>query len=173
MSTSDCRLDADCSRSEQANPGVPVILLAIGAGIGVANVYYSQPVLHLVEQAFQAGPEQVGLVATLTQIGYGAGLLLLAPLGDLTDRKRLITIKALLLALALASSALAPTLPVLIASGVAIGLLGSVGQDFIPLAAQLAPEARRGRTVGTVMTGFLIGILCSRTLGGFIAELFG
>lgn len=173
MSTTDCRFDPPCLPAEQAAPDVPVVLLAIGAGIGVANVYYSQPVLHLVEQAFQAGPEQAGLVATLTQVGYGAGLLLLAPLGDLTDRKRLITIKSLLLALALIASALAPTLPVLTIAGVAIGLLGSVGQDFIPLAAQLAPEARRGRTVGTVMTGFLIGILCSRTLGGFIAEFLG
>ncbi|MDD2658046.1 MAG: MFS transporter [Candidatus Pacebacteria bacterium] len=173
MSTTDGHFGAQCPPAEQAAPDFPVVLLAVGAGIGVANVYYSQPILHLVERQFQAGPEQAGLVATLTQIGYGVGLLLLAPLGDLTDRKRLIAAKALLLALALAASALAPTLPVLIASGVAIGLLGSVGQDFISLAAQLAPEARRGWTVGTVMTGFLIGILCSRTLGGFIAEFFG
>jgi predicted MFS family arabinose efflux permease len=173
MSTADCHAELRCSRAEPRAPAVPMLLLAAGAGVGVANVYYTQPILHLLEQAFQAAPEQAGLVATLTQVGYGAGLLLLAPLGDLMSRKRLIAIKALLLALALVASALAPTLPALTVAGVGIGLLGSVGQDFIPLAAQLAPEAGRGRAVGVAMTGFLSGILCSRTLGGIISELLG
>lgn len=173
MPTTDCRFDPQGAATERAKPDVPVVLLAIGAGVGVANVYYSQPILHLIEQSFEVGPEQAGGVATLTQMGYGAGLLLFAPLGDLTDRRRLITIKATFLVFALIACALAPTLPLLMIASAIIGLFGSIGQDFVPLAAQLAPEARRGRTVGIVMSGFLIGILCSRTLGGLVAEFFG
>ncbi|MGO4713455.1 MFS transporter [Bradyrhizobium sp. 2TAF24] len=163
-----------CAHPPRAGAGrtVPALPLAIGAGLGVANVYYSQPILHLVQQAFVARPDAVGWLPTCTQLGYVAGLLLLAPLGDLVDRRRLIAAKALLLALALAASALAPDLPSLIAAGIVVGLLGSVGQDFVPLAVQLAPAERRGRVVGVVMSGFLIGILCSRTLGGMVAQAF-
>ncbi|MEW6643756.1 MAG: MFS transporter [Pseudomonadota bacterium] len=164
-----------CARPPRSSAGrsVPALPLAIGAGLGVANVYYSQPILHLVQQGFATRADTVGWLPTCTQLGYVAGLLLLAPLGDLIDRRRLIAVKALLLALALTASALAPGLPTLIAAGIVVGLLGSVGQDFVPLAVQLAPVERRDRVVGLVMSGFLIGILCSRTLGGSVAQAFG
>jgi predicted MFS family arabinose efflux permease len=148
-------------------------LLSIGAGIGVASVYYIQPVLPLVQETFVAGSEQVGLVPALTQAGYAAGMLILAPLGDLIDRKRLIVTKALLLIVALIASAVAPTLSLLVLAGVVVGALGSIGQDFVPVAAQIAPDAHRGRTVAIVTTGLLTGILLSRTLSGFIADAFG
>nr|WP_197034929.1 MFS transporter [Herbaspirillum sp. RV1423] len=150
-----------------------VFLLALGAGVGVANVYYIQPGLHLVQQTFGADADAVGWVPTLTQVGYALGMLLLAPLGDLMDRKRLILGKALLLALALIASALAPTLAFLATAGIIVGLLSSIGQDFIPIAAQLASEEHRGRVVGTVTTGLLSGILLSRTLGGLVAQGLG
>jgi predicted MFS family arabinose efflux permease len=148
-------------------------LLAIGAGVGVANVYYIQPVLPLVRETFRADAEHASFVPALTQAGYAAGMLLLAPLGDLVDRKRLIVAKALVLAIALVTSAIAPSLQLLTLTGVVVGLLGSVGQDFVPVAAHLAADEQRGRTVGIVTTGLLTGILLSRTLGGIVGDLFG
>jgi len=150
-----------------------VWLMAIGAGIGVANVYYIQPVVPLIRETFGTTSEQASLVPAVSQVGYAAGILLLAPLGDIMDRKRLVLLKSVLLVLALLATAAAPNLFALLASSLAVGLLGSVGQDFVPMAAQLAPKEQRGRTIGLVTTGLLCGILLSRTLGGAIGEFFG
>jgi predicted MFS family arabinose efflux permease len=169
---------------EQANPqrnhqeakeAAPALvwLMAIGAGVGVANVCYVQPVIPLVQASFALSPEQASLVPAVTQAGYAGGMLLLAPLGDLMDRKRLILSKFVLLVAALLTAATAPTFYVMLAAGLVLGLLGSVGQDFIPLAAQHATEERRGRTIGLVTTGLLCGILLSRTIGGVIGDLLG
>ncbi|AIO65625.1 MFS transporter [Burkholderia oklahomensis] len=150
-----------------------VLLLAIGTGIGVANVYYIQPILSLVQRDFDVPPQLIGWAPTLTQIGYALGILLLAPLGDMLSRRSLIVCKGLLLVLALVAAALSPNYAALILTSAAIGLFSSVGQDFIPVAAQLAPDAHRGRIVGTVTTGLLTGVLLSRTLGGLVAQQFG
>lgn len=147
--------------------------MAIGAGVGVANVCYVQPVIALVQASFALAPEQASLVPAVTQAGYAGGMLLLPPLGDLVDRKRLILSKFALLVAALLTAATAPTFSVMLAASLALGLLGSVGQDFIPLAAQHATEERRGRTIGLVTTGLLCGILLSRTIGGVIGDLLG
>ncbi|WP_426578223.1 MFS transporter [Xenorhabdus stockiae] len=150
-----------------------LFLLALGAGLGVANVYYLQPALHLIQIEFDVGAERIGLVPTLTQIGYAAGMLFLAPLGDVFSRRNMIFTKSLFLALALIFAALTPNLSSLVIAGIMIGLLSSVGQDFIPVAAQLSPESRRGYVVGIVTTGLLIGILLSRALGGLISDFLG
>ncbi|WP_092509821.1 MFS transporter [Xenorhabdus mauleonii] len=150
-----------------------LFLFALGAGLGVANVYYLQPALHLVQLEFDVGAERVGLVPTLTQIGYAAGMLFLAPLGDILSRRNMIFAKSLFLALALILAALSPNLISLAIAGVAIGLLSSVGQDFVPVVAQLSPESRRGHVVGIVTTGILVGILLSRSLGGIVSDLLG
>ncbi|WP_266064059.1 MFS transporter [Brucella intermedia] len=158
----------------EAQTVAPLIcLMAIGAGIGVANVYYIQPAIPLVQASFGITAEQASLVPAVSQAGYAAGMLLLAPLGDLVDRKSLILTKSAMLVVALLVSAIAPVLSVLLASSLALGLLGSVGQDFIPLAAQNAPEEQRGRTIGLVTTGLLCGILLSRTVGGVVGDFFG
>jgi predicted MFS family arabinose efflux permease len=148
-------------------------LMPIGAGVGVASVYYIQPVVPAIQSAFDLVPEQASLVPAASQAGYAAGMLLLAPLGDLMERKLLILSKSALIVLALVATATAPNLSVLLISSLALGLLGSMGQDFVPLAAQLANEQQRGRTIGLVTTGLLSGILLSRTLGGVIGGLFG
>lgn len=157
---------------QAATPAL-VWLMAIGAGVGVANICYVQPVIPLVQADFALSPEQASLVPAVTQAGYAAGMLLLAPLGDLVDRKRLILAKFALLVAALLAAATAPSFSVMLAASLALGLLGSVGQDFIPLAAQLATEERRGRTIGLVTTGLLCGILLSRTVGGVVGDLLG
>jgi len=154
-------------------PTRALFLLATCAGLGVANVYYLQPGLSLVQAEFGATPERVGWVPTLTQIGYALGMLLLAPLGDVVPRRRLILVKAVLLVLALLAAGVSPGLGWLVIASVAVGLLGSIGQDFVPIAAQLSPDEQRGRAVGTVTTGLLSGILLSRTLGGWVAESLG
>jgi len=150
-----------------------VLLLAGAAGVSVASLYYAQPMLGVLGANLHATAQQIGWVPTLTQLGYALGLLLLAPLGDRFDRRRIILCKVALLILALLSAAAAPHIGVLLAASLSIGLAGTVAQDIVPAAATLAPEAHRGRIVGTVMTGLLLGVLLSRVVSGVVAELFG
>lgn len=150
-----------------------VLLLATGAGLSVASLYYSQPMLGILGADMGASTRTVGLVPTLTQLGYALGILLLAPLGDRHDRRTIILIKASLLMLALLLGGLAPSISWLLAASLAIGLAATLAQDIVPAAATLAPEAQRGKVVGTVMTGLLLGILLSRVVSGFVAEHLG
>ncbi|AXA65159.1 MFS transporter [Pseudomonas oryzihabitans] len=148
-------------------------LLATGAGLSVANLYYSQPLLGILAGALPAPAADVGLIPTLTQLGYALGLLLLAPLGDRFDRRRIILAKLAVLLLALLGASLAPGLHGLLLASLVTGLAATVAQDLVPAAATLAPPAARGRIVGTVMTGLLLGILLSRVVSGLVGEWFG
>ena len=150
-----------------------VFLLAAGAGLSVASIYYSQPMLGIMGDAFHAGVSDTGLVPTLTQVGYALGILLLAPLGDRHDRRQIIRVKGVLLALTLLLCGFSSSFPLLLLSSLAIGLAATVAQDIIPAAATLASDANRGKTVGTVMTGLLAGLLLSRVFSGVVAEYFG
>lgn len=150
-----------------------VLLLASGAGLSVASLYYSQPMLGILAADIGVSDLDIGFVPTLTQLGYALGILLLAPLGDRHDRRRIILIKAALLVLSLLAAAIAPSLGILLAASLAIGLTATLAQDIVPAAATLAHESRRGKVVGTVMTGLLLGILLSRVASGFVAEHFG
>jgi len=160
-------------QTADAMPLSLLLLLASGAGLAVACIYYSQPMLGLLASEFKATPSAMGLVPTLTTLGYALGILLLAPLGDRFDRRRIILGKAAVLCAALLLAASAPTLAVLALASLAIGLSATLAQDIVPAAATLAPLAQRGKMVGTVMTGLLLGILLSRVLAGFVAEHFG
>jgi predicted MFS family arabinose efflux permease len=148
-------------------------LLAISAGLGVASIYYAQPMLGVLGPALGVSDRLIGLVPTLTQLGYAAGILLLAPLGDRFDRRTIILAKVAVLCAALMLAGAAPSIGVLLVASLAIGLTATMAQDIIPAAATLAPEASRGKVVGTVMTGLLLGILLSRVVSGFVAEHFG
>lgn len=150
-----------------------VALLAGAAGLSVASLYYSQPMLGVLGPDIGASERAVGGIPMLTQLGYALGIGLLAPLGDRYDRRRIILIKAGLLALALLVAGAAPSVGWLLAASLAIGLTATLAQDVVPAAATLAPEAHRGKVVGTVMTGLLGGILLSRVVSGFVAEHFG
>lgn len=150
-----------------------VLAMAAGAGFSVASLYYSQPMLGLIAQDLAAGERAVGLVPTLTQLGYALGILLLAPLGDRFDRRNLILLKSVLLALALGAAALAGQLPGLLVASLLVGLMATLAQDIVPAAAVLAPDAQRGQVVGRVMTGLLLGILLSRVVSGVVAEAWG
>lgn len=150
-----------------------VVLFAAGAGLSVATLYYNQPMLGVLAADLRASERAVGLVPTATQLGYAAGLLLLAPLGDRFDRRRLLLVKTAALALALTLAASAGNLVTLVVASALIGLAATLAQDIVPAAATLAPEAHRGRVVGNVMTGLLLGILLSRVVSGVVAEHLG
>jgi predicted MFS family arabinose efflux permease len=153
--------------------GSLTLLLGAGAGLAAAALYYAQPMLGVLADSLGADARQIGWVPTLTQLGYALGIALLAPLGDRCERRRIILVKLVLLTLALLAAAAAPGLAVLLVASAAIGLLATVAQDFVPAAAILAPEQRRGKAVGTVMTGLLLGILLSRVVSGLVAEHAG
>nr|WP_242539777.1 MFS transporter [Trinickia mobilis] len=150
-----------------------VLLLAAGAAFSVAPLYYGQPMLGVLSADTGASARIVGLVPTLTQLGYALGILFLAPLGDRFDRRRVILCKAAALVLALLLAAAAPSIGLLLAASLAMGVAATMAQDIVPAAATLAPDAHRGKTVGTVMTGLLLGILLSRVVSGYVAEHFG
>ena len=150
-----------------------VILFAIAAGLSVANVYYAHPLLDALAGEFRIGQASVGIVVTAAQAGYALGLLLLVPLGDLLDRSRLIVGQMLLSVLALVSVALAPGVGMLLASMFTVGLLAVVVQTLVAFAASMAPRARRGRAVGTVTGGVVLGILLARVAAGILVDLAG
>jgi predicted MFS family arabinose efflux permease len=150
-----------------------LLLLATGAGLAVASLYYSQPMLGVLGTEFNASASSIGLVPTLTQLGYALGILFLAPLGDRFDRRNIIVAKSALLCAALVLAAGASSLGILLTASLAIGLTATLAQDIVPVAATLAPDAQRGKMVGTVMTGLLLGILLSRVVAGFVAEHVG
>ncbi|KQW44920.1 MULTISPECIES: MFS transporter [unclassified Roseateles] len=149
------------------------LLLATATGLAVASIYYVQPLLGLLSDQFGVGTATIGLLPTLTQLGYAAAILLLSPLGDRYDRRRIIVIKAAALVAALAFAAMAPGFASLCVASVAIGLMATLAQDLVPAAATLAPEAERGKRVGQVMTGLLLGILLSRVAAGSVAAWAG
>jgi len=149
------------------------LLLATGAGVSVASLYYSQPMLPAMASGLHAGEGAIGAVPMLTQLGYALGILLLAPLGDRHDRRQVMLVKAVLLALSLLASALAPGIGWLLAASLCVGLTATLAQDFVPAAVSLAPPEHRGKAVGTVMTGLLLGILLSRVVAGAVSAAAG
>lgn len=160
------------SSSPALSPAL-TLLLATATGLAVASIYYVQPLLGLLAAQFGVGSATIGLLPTLTQLGYGVAILLLSPLGDRFDRRRIILVKTAALVAALAFAAVAPGFAALGLASIAIGLTATLAQDLVPAAATLAPEAERGKRVGQVMTGLLLGILLSRVAAGSLAAVAG
>ncbi|MEU7089090.1 MFS transporter [Streptomyces achromogenes] len=154
-------------------PARLVLLFAVACGSAVANVYFAQPLLVTLGERFSLGSGLLGTLVTVTQAGYAAGLFLLVPLGDLADRRRLITLQLGLLAAALLAVALAPATAVLLAALAVVGALAVVAQTMVAAAAHLAAPAYRGRVVGAVTSGVITGILLARTVAGVLADLAG
>lgn len=148
-------------------------LLTISAGMTVANLYYSQPLLAAIAHSFALSSSQAGFIGTLTLLGYGLGLVLIVPLGDNRERRSLIVLLLLLEAGALLGTAFSPTASWLMVASFAIGFLTVVPQIIIPFAASLAPAQRRANIVGTVLSGILTGVLLSRAVSGFLGALLG
>lgn len=149
------------------------LLLAVLCGAAVANIYYAQPLLTTIGEAFGVGDGTAGLLVTASQVGYATALALLVPLGDLLERRRLVTVLLAACAVVLALAAAAPGFGLLAAAIALVGVTSAVAQIAVPLAASLAGDHERGQVVGTVMSGLLIGILGARTVAGFVAEAGG
>ena len=148
-------------------------LLTIATGASVANLYYNQPLLSDIARTFGSSPRAAGSIATLTQAGYAVGMLLFVPLGDIVERRRLITTLLCVVAVALLATGLGPTLAIVIAASFAIGVTNVVPQLILPFAAGIAPPAMRGRIVGQVVSGLLVGILAGRAVAGVVADVAG
>lgn len=152
---------------------VQLAALTACAGLAVANLYYIQPLLPVVGRTFSASPREVGLTPMLTQIGYGAGLFLFVPLGDVVERRRLMVVLLGVVTLALVATAFASSLAWLAIASFAVGFTTVVPHVALPLAAHLARPGERGKVVGTILSGILVGILLARTASGFLGGRLG
>ncbi|MBV9803001.1 MAG: MFS transporter, partial [Solirubrobacterales bacterium] len=160
----------------ELEPGISrplVLLLAFICGAAVANLYYAQPLLHTISRAFSVSSGQAGLLVTASQAGYVLGLALLVPLGDLLERRRLIAVILVVSAGALGLAAAAPSFAVFAIAVAIVGVSAVVAQIIVAMSSSLASGTERGRVVGTVMSGLLIGILVARTISGIAAEFLG
>src|SRR5687768_8777954 len=150
-----------------------LLLMSVATGLAVAGNYFAQPLLDLIGRELGIGPSMAALVVTAAQVGYALGLILLVPLGDLLERRRLAVSLYAATAVFLLVSATAPNGTVLLISTALTGLTSVGAQVVVPLAATLADPAERGRVVGTVMTGLMLGLLLARTASGALSELSG
>ncbi|SDU90821.1 MFS transporter [Pseudomonas mucidolens] len=159
--------------SQSPLSGAVVLLFAIACGLSVANVYYAQPLLDAMANTFGMDHASVGIIITLTQVGYGIGLLLLVPLGDLLNRRRLIVSQLLLSTFAVLWVAFSTNGTGLLAGMLLTGLLAVVTQVLVAYAAHLAAPRQRGHVVGLVTSGIVVGLLLARTVSGLMADLAG
>lgn len=149
------------------------ILLATACGIIVANLYYAQPLVGLISSAIGLSTSSAGLIVTLTQIGYVVGLLFLVPLGDIVENRKLVVISLLLSAVALTAIVFVKHGILFLVASFFIGLGSVAAQVLVPFASYLASESTRGRVVGNVMSGLLLGIMLSRPISSLVADIWG
>jgi predicted MFS family arabinose efflux permease len=164
--------DAGAVRAHPTMPNWLMLLIAAACGLIAANLYYAQPLVGLISAAVGLRPEAAGLIVTLTQIGYGAGLLLVVPMGDLVENRRLVLglLALLLVALGLAMTVSQPL--AFLGACLMIGFAAVAVQVLVPYATHMAPEAVRGRVVGNVVSGLLFGIMLARPLASLITHLW-
>lgn len=150
-----------------------ILLMSVATGLAVASNYYAQPLLDTIARAFSLSASSAGFIVTAAQLGYAAGLLFLVPLGDMFERRRLIVSMTLLAAGGMLITASSQSLTMMIIGTALTGLFSVVAQILVPLAATLAAPDKRGKVVGTIMSGLLLGILLARTVAGLLASLGG
>lgn len=163
-----------CAASEKRLPGRLVVLFAVASGMSVANVYYAQPLLDALARDFAISYAAVGGVVTATQVGCALALLLLVPLGDIINRRRLMLVQLLALVVVLGVVSLANSAGLLLAGMLAVGLLGTaMTQGLIASAASASDTQERGRVVGAAQGGVFIGLLLARVFSGVVSDLAG
>lgn len=148
-------------------------LMTVGAGLVVANLYYNQPLLGMIARELKISEAATSNIPMFTQMGYAAGLLLIIPLGDMFRRKKIILIDFFFILCSLLVFAFSRSLMVMLVSSFFIGLTSVIPQLFVPIAAQLSDPKDRGKNVGLVMSGLLVGILASRVFSGLVGEYLG
>ena len=149
------------------------ILFAIACGLCVANIYFAQPLIGPIAVTLQLHAGLAGLIMTLTQLGYGAGLLMLVPLADVVENRRLITLLMVGAVIGLVGIALSNSAATFLAASFLVGTCAVTAQVLVPLASHLVPEATRGKVVGNIMAGLLAGIMLARPFSSLIAAAFG
>lgn len=154
-------------------PRYMTLLFAVVCGMSVANIYFAQPLLDHLSREFGIDYSTIGILITITQIFYAVGLLLLVPLGDLLNQRRLIIGQMLLSVVALIIVGTASSSTVLFVGMASVGLLAVVTQTLVAFAATMAAPAERGRVVGMVTSGIVIGILLARSISGILTDLAG
>ncbi|MBG0570902.1 MFS transporter [Enterobacter hormaechei] len=150
-----------------------ILLMSVATGLAVASNYYAQPLLDTIARVFDLSASSAGFIVTAAQLGYAAGLLFLVPLGDMFERRMLIVSMTLLAAGGMLITASSQSLTMMIIGTALTGLFSVVAQILVPLAATLASPEKRGKVVGTIMSGLLLGILLARTVAGLLASLGG
>ncbi len=161
------------SLSQEKKLRATTLLMAVGVGIAVANIYYCQPLLGIMARDLHVSDRQIGLIATLIQVGTAIGMLLFVPLGDIAERRSLTVRMCIFVAFSALLNAIAPNFALLAVSSFVLGVGCVVPHLILPFAAHLAPEGSRGKVVGTVISGLLVGILLARTFAGFVGAQFG
>ncbi|WP_336697738.1 MFS transporter [Curtobacterium sp. USHLN213] len=149
------------------------LTFAVAGGLAVGNLYWAQPLIETIASSLRVSSASAASLVTVTQIGYAIGIFLVVPLGDVLNRRRLVPVVLAVSALALLGAAIAPNFGVLLAALGGVGLTTVSAQILSPLAAELAAPDQRGKIVGTIASGALIGVLLSRTVSGLIAEALG
>ncbi|MET3505325.1 MFS transporter [Halalkalibacter oceani] len=166
----------DAINAQQREPAVSariIFIIATACGVIVANIYYSQPLVGPISASLGLTSEAAGLIVTLTPIGYGLGLLLLVPLGDMVENRKLVSGLLFFTTIALVVAGVVKSVIPFLAASLLIGLGSVAAQMLVPFAAHLSPEATRGRNVGNVMSGLLLGIMLARPVSSMMAEYWG
>ena len=160
----------------EENKGIPASLLwmlAIIAGISVANLYYNQPLLNKISEDLRVSEFTANLIPMTTQIGYALGLLFIIPLGDLYKRRNIIVINFLLLSVSMSGFAVAQNIYFVLLASLITGICSVMPQIFIPIAAQFSQPEKKAQNVGVLVSGLLTGILGSRVVSGIVGEYWG
>ena len=159
--------------SSKSGPRAPLPFLGLACAVGVSTIYYNQPLLLEMSRTYGSTAGRTGFVAVATQVGYAVGMLAFVPLGDVLELRALMMRMYGAVAVALLLVAFAPGLNWLIAGSVLIGLFASVTHIALPIAPDLVSDEQRGRAIGIVMTGLLLGILLARTFAGWVSGIHG
>ncbi len=161
------------TKSTQGLSPALILLMSVATGLAVASNYYAQPLLETIARNFSLSASSAGFIVTAAQLGYAVGLLFLVPLGDMFERRAMIVSMTLLAAGGMLITASSQSLAMMILGTALTGLFSVVAQILVPLAATLASPEKRGKVVGTIMSGLLLGILLARTVAGLLAGIGG
>lgn len=163
---------ASTTQTNTIAPKALILLLGLAVGVIAANLYYAQPLIALISQSLGLDPAAAGLIVTLTQVGYGLGVLFIVPLGDLVENRKLILTLMVIAVFALLGLALSTQIIPYFFAALATGIGACSVQIIVPYAAHLTPEATRGRVVGSLMSGLMLGIMLSRPIASLLTDLF-